>query len=200
MQITKLEPVNKRKYRVYLNDEPAFVLYDSEIRDYHLSAGMECSAQLMEELYSAVLSKRAKLRCMNLLKIMDRTESQLRQKLQQEEFPSSMIDDALEYVKSYHYVDDLRYARNFIESRKETKSRRQIDWDLQVKGVKRELIQLAWEETEPVDEAEQIRRLAEKRHFDPETADEKATQRFYQFLQRKGFSYSNIKRALARDS
>lgn len=196
MQITRLEPVSKKKYRVYLNDAPAFVLYDSEIREYHLREDMECSQVLIEEICSAVLSKRAKLRCMNLLKIMDRTEYQLRQKLHQEEYPGNVIEEALEYVKSFHYVDDLRYARNYIESRRETKSRRQIDWELQTKGVKRELAQLAWEETDPVDETEQILCWAQKKHFDPCTADEKTTQKFYQFLQRKGFSFSNIKKAL----
>ena len=96
MQITKLEPVNKSKYRVYLNDEPTFVLYDSEIRDYHLCEGMECSPQLMEELYSAVLSKRAKLRCLNLLKIMARAEYQRRQQLPQGGVPQAMIDGGRE--------------------------------------------------------------------------------------------------------
>ena len=75
MRITKLEPVTKKKYRVYLNDEPAFILYDSEIRDYHLREGDQCPRELREEISSAVLSKRAKLRCMNLLEKMGRTES-----------------------------------------------------------------------------------------------------------------------------
>ena len=30
-----------------------------------------------------------------------------------------MIDDAVAYVKSFRYVDDLRYAKTYIESRKE---------------------------------------------------------------------------------
>ena len=196
MRITKLEPVTKKKYRVYLNDEPAFILYDSEIRDYHLGEGDQCPRELREEISSAVLSKRAKLRCMNLLKMMDRTEYQLRQKLRQEEFPEEVIDDAVAYVKSFRYVDDLRYAKAYIESRKETRSRRQMEAELIARGLSREVIGQAWEETDPVDETELIRRLAEKKHFDPDGADEKTTRKFYQFLQRKGFSYSNIKKAL----
>ena len=71
-----------------------------------------------------------------------------------------------------------------------------MEEELIARGLSREVIGQAWEETDPVDELELIRRLAEKKHFDPDGADEKTTRKFYQFLQRKGFSYSNIKKAL----
>lgn len=196
MLITKLEAVNSRKCRIYLNDEPAFVLYYSEVSGYHLREDEELSEALREEIYSTVLSKRAKLRCMNILKSMDKTEYQLRQKLRGDEYPARIIDEAIAYVKSYHYVDDLRYAGNYIDSRKETKSRQQICCELQTRGVEKELIELAWEEREPVDEVSQILRWAEKKHFHSDSEDPKETQKFYQFLLRKGFLFSNIKKAL----
>lgn len=196
MIITRLEQINTKKCRVYLNDEPAFWLYYNEISQYHLREEMELSEELSAEIYSAVLSKRAKLRCMNLLKLMDKTEAELRRKLQMEEYPETIIQEALEYVKSFHYVDDLRYARNYIDSKKETKSRQQIQYELQNKGVSGDVISMAWEETEPVDVTAQILRWAEKKHFDLLTEDTKERQKFYQFLLRKGFLYSDIKKAL----
>ncbi|MDO5345458.1 MAG: regulatory protein RecX [Lachnospiraceae bacterium] len=196
MMITRLEPVNGRKYRVYLNDAPAFLLYSGEVSQYRLRENQELDEHTEKEIYSAVLPKRAKLRCMNLLKTMDKTEEQLRQKLRQGEYPEPVIEEALEYVKRYHYVDDFRYARNYIDSRKDTKSRQQICCDLAGRGVAAEVIRQAWEETETVDEAALILRWAEKKHFDPACADPKETQRFYQFLLRKGFSYPDIKKAL----
>lgn len=196
MIITRLEQINTKKCRVYLNDEPAFWLYYNEISQYHLREDMEFSEELSAEIYSAVLSKRAKLRCMNLLKLMDKTEEELRRKLQMEEYPEAIIQEALEYVKSFHYVDDLRYARNYIDSKKETKSRQQIQYELQNKGISGDVISMAWEETEPVDVTAQILRWAEKKHFDLLTEDTKERQKFYQFLLRKGFLYSDIKKAL----
>lgn len=196
MVITKLEEINKKKCRIYLNDEPAFWLYFSEAAQYHLKENQEISEELYEEICSAVLSKRAKLRCMNLLKVMDKTELELRRKLQMEEYPEQIIAEALEYVKSYRYVDDLRYAKNYIEWKKESKSRQQITYELQNKGISSELIEMAWEETEPVDTTAQILRWAEKKHFDILTEDAKERQKFYQFLLRKGFLYSDIKKAL----
>ena len=188
MLITRLEAVNGKKYRVYLNDAPAFLLYSSEVSRYCLKEGQELDENQEKEIYSAVLSKRAKLRCMNLLKTMDKTEEQLRQKLRQGEYPEPVIEEALEYVKHYHYVDDLRYARNYIDSRKDTKSRQQIRYDLLGRGISEDIIIQAWEETDPVDEMALILRWKEKKGFDPASADQKETQRFYQFLLRKGFS------------
>lgn len=198
MQVTRIEPVRGRRmrYRIYLNDEPAFLLYSSDLSDLGLSEGCEADAALLEKIYSAVLSPRAALRCMHILKTADKTEWQLRTKLRQDEYPKRVIDAAIEYVKSYHYVDDERYAANYIESCREKKSRREMIAGLKSRGVPDDVISRAFEQAEPVDSEAQIRRWMEKRHFDPETASYEEQKKFINFLQRKGFSYTEIKKAL----
>ena len=142
--------------------------------------------------------KRAKLRCMHLLEKRDYTEKELRQKLEngKTEYTEEQIDGAIAYVKSFHYVDDGRYACKYIEAMQSRKSRRQIEQELYQKGVDRELIQEAFEETGEVPEEEQIARWMEKRKFHPEEADLKEKQRMYAFLARKGFRAENIQRAM----
>lgn len=142
--------------------------------------------------------KRAKLRCMHLLEKRDYTEKELRQKLEngKTEYTEEQIDGAIAYVKSFHYVDDGRYACKYIEAMQSRKSRRQIEQELYQKGVDRELIQEAFEETGEVSEEEQIARWMEKRNFHPEEADLKEKQRMYAFLARKGFRAENIQRVM----
>lgn len=142
--------------------------------------------------------KRAKLRCMHLLEKRDYTEKELRQKLEngKTEYTEEQIDGAIAYVKSFHYVDDGRYACKYIEAMQLRKSRRQIEQELYQKGVDRELIQEAFEETGEVPEEEQIARWMEKRNFHPEEADLKEKQRMYAFLARKGFRAENIQRVM----
>ena len=142
--------------------------------------------------------KRAKLRCMHLLEKRDYTEKELRQKLEngKTEYTEEQIDGAIAYVKSFHYVDDGRYACKYIEAMQSRKSRRQIEQELYQKGVDRELIQEAFEETGEVSEEEQIASWMEKRNFHPEEADLKEKQRMYAFLARKGFRAENIQRAM----
>lgn len=144
------------------------------------------------------MQKRAKLRCMHLLEKRDYTEKELRQKLinGKTEYTQEEMDSAIEYVKSFHYVNDGRYACKYIEAMSSRKSRRQIEQELYQKGVDKKLIQEAFEMTGEVPEEEQIARWMEKRHYDPESADPKEKQKMYAFLARKGFRPENIQRAL----
>ena len=80
---------------------------------------------------------------MHLLEKQDRTEYQLREKLRQNEYPKEAVEQAIAYVKSYHYIDDLRYACSYVRYQKEKKSNRRLQQDLQKKGVAKEFIEQA---------------------------------------------------------
>lgn len=130
---------------------------------------------------------------MHLLERMDRTESQLRTKLKQGYYPEDVIEDAIDYVKSYHYLDDLRYAQNYVRCHKDRKSRRMMQMELLTKGVSKEWIARALEEECPQeDEREQILKWIQKKNYSSRTADLREKQRMYQFLMRKGFCPNDI--------
>lgn len=196
MTVTGIEPLGKNRKRVYVDEQPAFILYRGELSRYGIEEGSTLTEEVRREIMEEVLTKRAKLRCMNLLKSMDRTEFQLRQKLTLGEYPAEIIDQALDYVKSFGYVNDVSYTERYIELRRERDSRIQITRDLMQKGIAKEIIQAAFEEREPVDEGEMIRRWIEKKHMDPDTASPKEKQKMYLFLMRKGFSSGEVSRAL----
>ncbi len=130
---------------------------------------------------------------MKLLERMDRTEAQLREKLLAAEFDSETVEAAIAYVKSFGYLDDERYVRNYIEYRKNQKSRLQLVQELRYrKGVPEELIRKVCEELEPADEKVLIRRYLEKKGYDPENWDEKQRQKAAAALMRKGFRMGDI--------
>lgn len=137
--------------------------------------------------------KKAKIKALHLLERMDRTEAQLREKLLKAEFEPEIVEQAIAYVYSYGYLDDERYVRNYIEYRKEQKSRRQLEQELQFrKGVSPELIQRVYEGLEPADEKAMIRKHLEKKHYIPSQSDEKQRQKMIASLQRKGFRTGDI--------
>ena len=131
-----------------------------------------------------------------LLEQMDRTEQQLREKLKQGGYPQACIDLALEYVKSFHYVDDYRYACTYINYRQDRMSRYQLKVKLYGKGIPGELIDRALEECYEGDEQEQIIRLLEKKKFDAQNSDPKEFTRVYQYLMRRGFRSNDVLRAM----
>ena len=127
-----------------------------------------------------------------MLERMDRTEQQLREKLKSSDYPEEVIEEAIEYVKSFHYLDDERYAENFTRYKKENMSRQQIKQKLMLKGVSKDIIQNAIEEEYDVDESIHIRNILEKKHFSYETADEGEFRRVYGYLLRRGFRSNDI--------
>lgn len=139
---------------------------------------------------------RAKKRALYILERMDRTEQQLREKLLASDYPEDVVDEAIEYVKSFHYLDDQRYAENFTRYSQERFSRRQIREKLMQKGVDKETIDVAIEQEYDVDETEHIRRLLEKKHFDGSQKDDKEFRRVYSYLLRRGFRSSDILREM----
>lgn len=203
MKVTRVEELSRSRSRVYIEQEFAFVLYKGELRSYHVCEGEDLEQSDYDEIINNVLPKRAKLRAMNLLKNREYTTKQLYDKLKEGCYPENVIEQALDYVASYHYIDDLRYAETYISDHEATRSRRRIEQDLVGKGIDRATLEEAWQQWEQKggvqDEEAMIRRLLDKRHYDPEAADVKERQKTYVFLMRKGFLPDVIRRALQTD-
>lgn len=193
MQIIRIAELDKKRIKVVLEDRTYFPLYKAEQRRYDLTEGKEISREQFQEIRDEILIKRARKRTMHLLERMDRTEAQLRDKLRQGYYPEDVIEDAIAYVKSYHYVDDLRYAQNYVRSRKGQKSQRKLQMELLAKGVSKQKIQQALEEEyQQENEQELILRWIEKKQYCAQEADLKEKHRMYQFLLRKGFQSDDI--------
>lgn len=200
MQITRIEELNKTRCKVYIEQEFAFVLYKGELRLYKVKEGEDLTEEAYNTIMTEVLPKRAKLRAMNLLQKREYTTSQLRDKLKQGFYPASVLEEALDYVASFHYIDDLRYATDYIRCNEQSRSRKRIEQDLQNKGISKDMISRAWMEWEEQggeqDEEAMIRKLLAKRGYDSDTADYSRRQKEAAFLMRKGFSGESIRRAL----
>lgn len=203
MIVTDIQELSKSRSKIVLDQEFAFVLYKGELRQYSIKLGQEFSEEAYREIMTEVLPKRAKLRAMNLLKSRTYTTAQLRIKLQQGGYPETVIGEALEYVASFHYTDDLRYAVDFITDNEHRKSRFRIEQDLRGKGIPAEVIEQAWQKWQAnggtQDEDAMIEALLRKKNYDSERADIKEQQKVYAFLMRKGFSGEKISRAMRKD-
>lgn len=200
MIVTGIEELTKSRIRIFLDGEFAFVLYKGELRHFHIRLGEELSQEDYEKILRETLPKRAKLRAMNLLLKKDYTTAQLRDKLTQGGYPEEVTGEALEYVASFHYTDDLRYAVDYITCHQEDKSRMRIEQDLRKKGISEDVLERAWIQWEETggrqNEAAMIADLLRKRKFRGEAADLREKQREYAFLMRKGFSSDCVKKAI----
>ena len=130
MLVTQVTELSKSRSKVYIDQEFAFVLYKGELRSMGLKQNSAITEHQLFQITSEILPKRAKKRAMNLLQKRQYTEKQLRDKLKQGLYQEEVIDDAVEYVKSFHYIDDLRFASDYILYYSEYRSRGRIENDL----------------------------------------------------------------------
>lgn len=205
MFVTDIIEVDKKRSKVYIDHEFAFVLYKGELSSYQIKEGAEISQVDYEEITKTLLPKRATKRAMNLLKERSYTKMQLVQKLKNNYYLDEYIETAISYVESYGYIDDLLYASDFIAYRSSQLSKRQIEQKLLQKGIESRIIEQAfegfYEDGNIVEEEKQIRSFLEKKQY-MLLDDEKKKQKLISSLLRKGFSLELIKkvsRTLADD-
>ncbi|MCM1160908.1 MAG: recombination regulator RecX [Roseburia sp.] len=203
MIVTGIEEISKSKCKIFIDGEFAFAIYKGELSTYRIKEGKEITEEAYQQLTTQVLPKRAKLRAMNLLKARTYTEEELRRKLKQGFYAAGHIEEALAYVKSYGYVDDLAYAMDFIRYRTESLSKKQIQNKLLQKGIQKEILEDAFLECENegvrIEEIKQINAYLEKKQYSAEKCDYKEKQKLVAALYRKGFSINSINQVMKSD-
>lgn len=196
MTVTEIASIDKKRSRVFFLYEEPIVLYNGEIRRFHIEAGRELEEKVFLQIQEEILKKRVKERALYLLKSMDRTEEEIRSKLKKGYYNTELIDYAVGFLKEYGYIDDRRYAENYIRTYAGKKSRKNIQQGLYLKGISKETAEQAfetcYEEIEDKGEKEMIYALLEKRKYPFENADRKAQNREMAFLFRKGFEMEEI--------
>lgn len=189
MIISRLEEIGKKQVRLFFDEEKYCLLYHNEIRRLGLREQEEVDQKVFAEV-NALLLHRAKLKAMSLLKYQDRTKKELKERLARLEFPEFIIEDAVSYVESFGYINDEAYIRRYMEYKAPSKSRLQIQRELQQKGVSIPLLESVWEEYE-YQEEDILEEQLQKRIRQKGPVTDGNFQKNYGYFARKGFS-SNL--------
>ena len=204
MQVLKIQERTKNRVDILLDNDFSFVLYKGEVRLYKITEGKEISEASFREIMENVLPKRAKLRAMNLLKVRPYTVKGLTDKLSEGGYPDSVIKNAIDYVSSYHYLDDYQYALDYINTFKDRKSRQRMIQDLIQKGVSKNDIDNAlneeWDDEAENLEEEQIRKFLIKKKYDAEAFSYEDKMKLLSALVRKGYGVEVCKKVMKETS
>ena len=179
------------RIRVTLDDGESFLFSSLKAARLGFAEGKELSedtyTQIMQSLQSACMQ-----RCGTLLGTRDYSVQRLRKKLSEAGYPPRVIDDAIHKLKEAGYLDDSRYAQNYVRYHLQDRSRLRIMRDLAERGISDEDAEAAFEavgEEEDTDslQRQQIKRLLEKRGYHSDTATYQERQKIMGFLHRKGY-------------
>ena len=191
--ITEIKDIGK-KCRIIIDDDIVVQLYKGEVRKLGIKADSQFSNESYNEMYN-ILNKRARERSLFLLKDMDKTEKQIRDKFKLGDYPEDIINNAIEFLKKYGYVDDIRYAKLYISSKQNSKSIKQIELELYKKGVNKENVSKVLLEMDLSNE-EALNKLIEKIIKKYDLNDKTQYNKMCRYLLGKGFSYGEIQEAL----
>ena len=191
--ITEIKDIGK-KCRIIIDDDIVVQLYKGEVRKLGIKADSQFSNESYNEMYN-ILNKRARERSLFLLKDMDKTEKQIRDKLKLGDYPEDIINNAIEFLKKYGYVDDIRYAKLYISSKQNSKSIKQIELELYKKGVNKENVSKVLLEMYLSNE-KALNKLIEKVIKKYDLNDKTQYNKMCRYLLGKGFSYGEIQEAL----
>ena len=101
---------------------------------------------------------------------------------------------------SFGYIDDRRYVENYLMFQTGKRSKKEIYFKLQQKGVPQELIEEIVFEQGGIDEQEAIESLTLKRLKGREFSelDRKERDKIFAYLGRKGYEISQIKKVFSK--
>lgn len=195
-KVIEVVPFNKKKYKVLMEgtETATLSLYLSDLRKFDIREENIISEEkyhLLEE----ILYNRGKERVLYYLKDSDKTSYQIKKKLKEGLYPAGIIEQILQFLTSYGYVDDLRYAHQYVFYNQDKKSIQRIKNDLKVKGIAGEYINIVLAELENTDNSdnpqiELIRKSIKKKIKND--MDLKYKNKIVMSLVRKGFNYEDV--------
>ena len=193
MFVTAVTETTRKKVKIEFDHQFTLVLYKGELKVFSLREGAEVPDDTIERIEDQILKKRATKYAKNLLVKKDYTSKELTDKLVKAGYTENSAGAALTYVSSYHYVDDLSYARRYLETYSDRKSIKKMQMELRQKGISDELFARAKDEAQMEDEADTLRYYAEKKARSLDLSQEKDRQKLLRFLVGRGFSFGDAR-------
>lgn len=157
--------------------------------------------QISDETYRSIIDDillpRAKKRVLYYLKSADKTREQIRRKLREGFYPEEVIEETFKFLDRYGFADDDRYAEQYAEELKGSKSRREIALKLKEKGFSRDKAADIIAGFSDEDEYEACENALRKKYTRGISISREDRQKVYAYLARRGFSYEAIEHAMA---
>lgn len=195
--VTSLEIQKRDPNRVSVFLDGEFALGVPKIVAARLRVGQSLSAESLAALEAEATLEEARDKALNYLEYRPRSSAEIRRYLQGKGYPADIIENIVARLETGGLLDDLAFARYWIEQRAAFKPRSQfaLRVELAQKGLERAVIDAALAD---VDELAQARRAAEQRlgRWQNLPPDERRA-RLGAFLQRRGFRYDQIEDVLA---
>ncbi len=133
------------------------------------------------------------------IKIIERsykTEKEVRDKLKQKGYEEKQIENSIEFLKEYDFLNDNIYAKAFIKDKISSKGSQKIKYDLIKKGISKNIIEENLVEVNHDEEKKAALTIGRKKYesiIKKESDTYKLSGKLYRFLISRGYAYDIVK-------
>lgn len=212
-KITLIEPQKKnpKRFSIFLDGHFAFGADSDLIVNERLIVGKEINSDLLNKLLFESEVGKLMERMYALFSIRQRSENEVRDYLkrlsfkrkieEQEQISQLVIDDLIEKLKSKGLINDLQFAKAWVEARRKSKQKgiRALKIELLQKGIDKAIV----DQTLGVNEINQEEQLAQQAIQKKMKQWQKLStlefkKKAYGYLLRKGFEYTIVKSVIEK--
>lgn len=210
--VTSIEPQKKnlKRFNVFLDGQFAFGADEDLVVTYRLVPGKIIQKEDLEKLVFESEVGKLMERIYGLFSVRTRSEKEIKDYLKQLSFKrkikgkeeiSELVQNLLvERLKQKGLINDLEFAKAWIEARRRSKQKgeRALRAELLQKGIGREIIdEVVGEDGEENEEKLARAALDKKMRFWKNLSPLEFKKKATEFLLRRGFDYSLVKKILA---
>ena len=197
-KITKIEiqKNNKDRVNIYLDGEYALAINAELVYKENLKVKDDVDISKLQE----IAEKESFIRCKeSAIKIIERsykTEKEIRDKLKQKGYEEKQINNSIDFLKEYNFINDNTYAKAFIKDKLSSKGSQKIKYDLMKKGIAKDIIEENLIKVDKNEEKEVALNVGRKKYESirrKESDNYKLSGKLYRFLISRGYAYDIVK-------
>lgn len=180
-------------YKTYLDDEYVCLLEAEVIVKHKLKTGSNIEQdeflQIRQESENLTCRKQA----LEYVSKGVKTRKQVFEHFRQKGYLPICINNALDMLEGYGYINDKYYAETFVKSKQNQKGKMYIVSSLKQKGVSEDIINEVMQDFNT--EQDTIIDIA-KKYLKNKVIDQKTKEKLFRHLISKGFEYSEVNSAV----
>ena len=188
---------NDTRYSIYVGDKYTFSLSDLELSNSGLRVGAELSSDMLNELISSSVESKAYNAAITQLSYRRRSTKEITDYLQRKDFSAETIKSVVEKLSEISMINDMDFAKAWVADRQllRPRSKKVLMLELMKKGISRDDYAEALNGVSAESQAKTLDDLIEKKLNSTQYKDKN---KLIAYLARSGYSYNDIKLALAR--
>lgn len=202
MKITSIEPQkrNKDRFSIYIDDKFYMGVNQDVVLKHFLTKGMEVDEEFLNDVIKTEEKNKAINTACNYLGFKPRSEKEVRDKLRDKGFEDEIIEDTIDFLYKYKYLNDYDYGKALINDKKNFKKagKNLLKQELYKKGIDKDMILELVEETYDYDEEYRMAyEVCLKKYKLIKNEDRNAIYRkLSSLLARKGYAFDIINKVI----